>query len=168
MLGFYTGGLTQLKGLERLKGHTHACEASLKGLDIDFIDLNYVHCIDTRVPIEITTMPRFQLENFEHKKKLYEQVNIIATRKGRTIPQLALSWVHHQGDDVSPILGTTKIKNFNQNVGALSIKLTPDEMVEPESIDTANAVKGESYSSSHMAFTWRFANTPPLSSWKAK
>ncbi|CAK9162196.1 unnamed protein product [Ilex paraguariensis] len=114
------------------------------------------------------TMPRFQPENVEHKNKLYEQVNIIATRKGYTIPQLALSWVHHQGDDVSPILGTTKIKNFNQNVGALSIKLTPDEMAELESIDTADAVKGESYSSSHMAFTWRFANTPPLSSWKAK
>ncbi|CAK9167746.1 unnamed protein product, partial [Ilex paraguariensis] len=114
------------------------------------------------------TVPRFQPENVEYNKKLYEQVNVIATRKGCTISQLALAWVHHQGDDVSPIPGTTKIENFNQNVGALSIKLTPDEMVELESIATADAVKGERYPSSHMAFTWRFANTPPLSSLKAK
>ncbi|CAK9166852.1 unnamed protein product [Ilex paraguariensis] len=114
------------------------------------------------------TMPRFQPENVEHNKNLYEQVNVIATRKGCTISQLALAWVHRQGDDVSPIPGTTKIENFNQNVGALSIKLTPDEMAKLESIAIVDAVKGERYSSSHMALTWRFANTPPLSSWKAK
>ena len=53
----------------------------------------------------------------------------MARRKGCTLAQLALAWVHHQGDDVCPIPGTSKIENFNQNIGALSVKLTPEEMV---------------------------------------
>ncbi|MDK0957661.1 aldo/keto reductase, partial [Clostridium perfringens] len=57
----------------------------------------------------------------------------MAARKGCTPSQLALAWVHHQGSDVCPIPGTTKIENFNQNVAALSVKLTPGEMTELES-----------------------------------
>ncbi|CAK9162207.1 unnamed protein product [Ilex paraguariensis] len=82
-----------------------------------------------------------------------EQINAIATRKGCTVSQLALAWVHQQGDDVSPIPGTTKFGNFNQNVGALSVKLAPDEMAELESIAIVDAVKGDRYSSPHMALT---------------
>ncbi|CAK9156088.1 unnamed protein product [Ilex paraguariensis] len=108
------------------------------------------------------TLPRFQPENVEHNKKLYEQVNAIATRKGCITSQLALAWLQHQGNDVSPIPSTTKIENFNQNVGALSVKLAPEEITELESIATVDAVKGDRYE--HMATTWRFANTPPLSS----
>ncbi|CAK9150895.1 unnamed protein product [Ilex paraguariensis] len=67
--------------------------------------------------------------------------------------KLALAWVHQQGDDVSPIPGTTKFGNFNQNVGALSVKLAPDEMAELESIAIVDAVKGDRYSSPHMALT---------------
>ncbi|CAK9170654.1 unnamed protein product [Ilex paraguariensis] len=54
------------------------------------------------------TLPRFQPENVEHNKKLYEQVNAIATRKGCITSQLALAWLQHQGNDVSPIPSTTK------------------------------------------------------------
>ncbi|KAH0634510.1 hypothetical protein KY284_037296 [Solanum tuberosum] len=67
--------------------------------------------------------PRFKPENFEHNKQVFEKTNLIAARKGCTPSQLALAWVLHQGDDVCPISGTTKIENFNENVGALSIKL---------------------------------------------
>ena len=61
--------------------------------------------------------PRFRPENLEHNKILYEQVSATATRKGCTPSQLALAWVHHQGDDVCSIPGTTKIENLNQNIG---------------------------------------------------
>ncbi|KAG4986162.1 hypothetical protein JHK86_033853 [Glycine max] len=54
---------------------------------------------------------------------------------------LSLPWVHHQGNDVSPIPGTTKLENFNQNIGALSVKLTPEEMAELESLAAVDAVK---------------------------
>ncbi|EEF24625.1 aldo/keto reductase, putative, partial [Ricinus communis] len=110
-------------------------------------------------------LPRFQPENLEHNKHLFERVNEIAARKQCTPSQLALAWVHHQGDDVCPIPGTTKIENFNQNIGALSVKLTPVEMAELESIASADAVKGDRYDG-NMA-TYKFADTPPLSSWKA-
>ncbi|MFS8008412.1 putative perakine reductase [Helianthus anomalus] len=52
-------------------------------------------------------IPRFQPENLEHKKILYERVKEIAAKKGCTTSQLALAWVHHQGKDVVPIPGTT-------------------------------------------------------------
>ena len=109
-------------------------------------------------------LPRFQAENLEHNKKLFERVNEIATRKGCTPSQLALAWVHHQGDDVCPIPGTTKIENFNQNIKALSVKLTLEEMAELESIASADAVKGDRYGGP--ASTYEDSDTPPLSSWK--
>ncbi|KAH9657714.1 putative aldo-keto reductase 2 [Citrus sinensis] len=109
-------------------------------------------------------LPRFQAENLEHNKKLFERVNEIATRKGCTPSQLALAWVHHQGDDVCPIPGTTKIENFNQNIKALSVKLTLEEMVELESIASADAVKGDRYGGK--ASTYEDSETPPVSSWK--
>lgn len=89
----------------------------------------------------------------------------MATKKGCTPAQLALAWVQHQGNDVAPIPGTTKIENFNQNIRALSVKLTLEDMAELESIAPIDAVKGDRYPS--MDYSWRNANTPPLDSWKA-
>ncbi|XP_052876530.1 probable aldo-keto reductase 3 [Gossypium arboreum] len=109
-------------------------------------------------------LPRFQPENLEHNKRLYERVNEIAVKKGCTPSQLALAWVHHQGNDVCPIPGTTKIENFNQNIGALSVKLTPEEMAELESIASAGSVKGDRYGGT--IATYYESDTPPLSSWK--
>ncbi|MBO8584210.1 aldo/keto reductase, partial [Staphylococcus aureus] len=86
-------------------------------------------------------LPRFQPENLEHNASIFERVTEMATRKGCTPSQLALAWVHYQGNDVCPIPGTTKIENLNQNVGALSVKLTPEEMAELESLVSAGAVK---------------------------
>jgi aryl-alcohol dehydrogenase-like predicted oxidoreductase len=59
-----------------------------------------------------------------------------------------LTWVHHQGDDVCPIPETTKIENFSQNMGVLSVKLSPEEMDELELIATVDAVKGNRYDGS--------------------
>lgn len=109
-------------------------------------------------------LPRFKPENLEHNKLIFEQVSAIATRKGCTPAQLALAWVHHQGDDVCPIPGTTKIENLNQNIGALSVKLTPEEMAELESLASEDSVKGDRYGG--LSSTWKNSETPPLSSWK--
>ena len=103
--------------------------------------------------------------DLEHNKILYERVSEIATRKGCTPSQLALAWVHHQGDDVCPSPGTTKIENLNQNIWALLEKPTPEEMAELESIASADAVKGDRYQS--ITLTWKTSDTPPLASWKA-
>ncbi|KAK9932832.1 hypothetical protein M0R45_020054 [Rubus argutus] len=109
--------------------------------------------------------PRFQGENLEHNKTIFERVSDLATRKGCTPSQLALAWIHHQGNDVCPIPGTTKIENFNQNIGALSVKLTPEELAEIESFVSVGAVKGGRYQNDFN--TWKNSETPPLSSWKA-
>ncbi|MFS8005965.1 putative perakine reductase [Helianthus anomalus] len=88
----------------------------------------------------------------------------MATRKGCTAAQLALAWVHHQGTDVVPIPGTTKLENLKQNIGALSVKLTPEELAELESFASSEAVKGERHA--YMNSTWINSETPPLSSWR--
>ncbi|EFH62854.1 predicted protein [Arabidopsis lyrata subsp. lyrata] len=111
-------------------------------------------------------LPRFQQENLDNNKILYEKVQEMATKKSCTPAQLALAWVHHQGDDVCPIPGTSKIQNLNQNIGALSVKLTPEEMVELEAIARPDFVKGERYDNNMV--TYKDSETPPLSSWKEK
>ncbi|KAF8780686.1 hypothetical protein HU200_001289 [Digitaria exilis] len=110
-------------------------------------------------------LPRFQPENLEKNALIFEQVNAMAARKGCTPSQLALAWVHHQGNDVCPIPGTTKIQNFNNNVAALSVKLTPEDMAELESYASAD-VEGDRYHD--FLNTWKDSDTPPLSTWKAK
>lgn len=232
------------------------CEASLKRLDVDYIDLYYVHCVDSRVPIEITMgelkklveegkikyiglsnaspstirrahfvhpitavqlewslwtrdheeeiiptcrelgigiVPygplgsgflasgpklieglsdtdlrkfnaRLQGENLEHNNMLFERILDIAQKKGCTSSQLALAWVLHQGGDVSPIPGTSKLENLNQNIGALSVKLSSADKVELESIASINAFKGDRLPPMILALI--NVETPPLSSWK--
>ncbi|XP_077252716.1 putative aldo-keto reductase 3 [Tasmannia lanceolata] len=108
-------------------------------------------------------LPRFNGENLEHNARVFERVNEMATKKGCTPSQLALAWVHHQGNDVCPIPGTTKIVNFDQNIGALSVKLTPDEMADLESFA---AFKGDRYPGEFL--TWKTSETPVLESWKGE
>ncbi|KAF7009666.1 LOW QUALITY PROTEIN: hypothetical protein CFC21_024174 [Triticum aestivum] len=111
-------------------------------------------------------LPRFQPENMEKDATIFECVSEMAARKGCTSSQLALAWVHHQGSDVCPIPGTTKVENLNQNVRALSVELTAEEMVELESYAAMDAVQGDRYHNTFLN-TWKDSETPPLSSWKA-
>ncbi|GAB2265024.1 hypothetical protein Dimus_000092 [Dionaea muscipula] len=110
-------------------------------------------------------MPRFQPENVEHNKRIFERVSEMAAKKKCTPAQLALAWVHHQGDDVVPIPGTTKIENLNNNIKALAVKLTPEEMAELETLAASDdAVKGDRYVAGSVP-TWKESDTPPLSTW---
>ncbi|MCO5589057.1 hypothetical protein L7F22_043022 [Adiantum nelumboides] len=236
-----------------------ACEASLKRLDVDHIDLYYQHRVDTRVPIEVTVgemkllvekgkvkylglseasastirrahavhpitavqiewslwtrdvekdivptcrelgigivaysplgrgffsagakvlesmsqtdfrkvaQPRFAGDNLDKNQKLFLALNELAYKKGCTPGQLALAWVQHQGDDVVPIPGTTKLKNFEENVGALQVQLSQQELEEIALLFHEDAAAGDRYPDMN---AWTFANseTPPLSSWQA-
>ncbi|KAJ7550674.1 hypothetical protein O6H91_07G112800 [Diphasiastrum complanatum] len=232
-----------------------ACEASLKRIDVDYIDLYYQHRVDPKVPIEVTVgemkklveegkvkylglseasasdirrahsvhpitavqlewslwardveedviptcrelgigivaysplgrgffsgkqieefaegdfrkiaMPRFLPENLERNKVFYEQLCALGEKKKATPGQLALAWVHHQGLDVAPIPGTTKIKNLEENIGAVGIKLSKEEVKEVEDAVPIDKVAGDRYGD--MSNTWRYASTPPLSSWQ--
>uniref|UniRef100_A0A0C9S6P7 TSA: Wollemia nobilis Ref_Wollemi_Transcript_14472_1488 transcribed RNA sequence n=1 Tax=Wollemia nobilis TaxID=56998 RepID=A0A0C9S6P7_9CONI len=110
-------------------------------------------------------LPRFQAENLEKNQAIFEKLCATASSKGCTPGQLALAWVHHQGNDVAPIPGTTKVKNLEDNVGALSVKLTPKELKEIENIVTSTGVYGVRFPD--ISMTWMNSETPPLSSWKA-
>lgn len=114
--------------------------------------------------------PRFQKGNSEQNEVIFQRVSEMARRKRCTPSQLALAWVLHQGSDVCPIPGTTKIEHLKSNIEALSVKLTPEEMSELESYASADDVKGDRYDFGIIpsAFTWMGAYTPPLSSWKSQ
>lgn len=62
--------------------------------------------------------------------KLVEKVRKLADKKGCTLGQLALSWVHHQGDDVFPIPGTKQIKYLEENIAAFDVKLSQQELAD--------------------------------------
>jgi len=72
-------------------------------------------------------LPRFSAENFAKNLKLVESLTRIAESKGCTPGQLTLAWLLAQGDDILPIPGTTKVKNLEENWGALQVSLSPEE-----------------------------------------
>jgi aryl-alcohol dehydrogenase-like predicted oxidoreductase len=91
-------------------------------------------------------MPRFEQENFRRNMELVEKIRAIAARKGCTPAQLALAWVLAQGDDIVPIPGTKRRQYLEENVGALDIRLTPEELREIDSLIPPGAASGSRYS----------------------
>ncbi|XP_058213411.1 probable aldo-keto reductase 1 isoform X1 [Rhododendron vialii] len=226
------------------------CEASLKRLGVDYIDLYYVHRIDTSVPIEETmgelkklveegkikyiglseaspntirrahavhpitavqmeysiltrdieeeiipvcrelgigivpyspisrgffggkavvervpansflqSQPRFSGQNLEHNKIFYMRIEELAKKHGCSVVQLALAWVL-QGDDMVPIPGTTKIKNLDENIGALTVKLTEHDAQQISDAVPVHEVAGlRTYETLHRV-SYKFADTP--------
>jgi aryl-alcohol dehydrogenase-like predicted oxidoreductase len=74
--------------------------------------------------------PRFQGENFQKNLDVVSTIEELAQRKGVTPAQLALAWVLAQGDDLAPIPGTKKVRRLEENVGAVDVELTADELEE--------------------------------------
>jgi aryl-alcohol dehydrogenase-like predicted oxidoreductase len=74
--------------------------------------------------------PRFQGENMEKNLRLVSEIEKIAAGKTCTPAQLALAWLLHQGKDVVPIPGTRRIKYLEDNVGAVDVRLTPEELMK--------------------------------------
>ncbi|KAF8394365.1 hypothetical protein HHK36_020573 [Tetracentron sinense] len=108
----------------------------------------------------LATHPRYTGENLEKNKVLYGRVANLAAKHGCTPPQLALSWVLHQGDDVVPIPGTTKIKNLDNNIGSLKVKLTEEELKEVSDAVPVDEVAGARIYEKINLHSWKFANTP--------
>ena len=72
--------------------------------------------------------PRFQGQNFQKNLDLVRRVEEIAAEKKCKPSQLALAWVLAQGEDIVPIPGTKRRKYLEENVGALTVKLTHDDL----------------------------------------
>jgi aryl-alcohol dehydrogenase-like predicted oxidoreductase len=77
-------------------------------------------------------VPRFQGDNLEANIAIVERVDKMAKEKGVTPAQLALAWVHAQGEDVFPIPGTKRRKYLEENVAAINVELSEDEIAELE------------------------------------
>ncbi len=89
--------------------------------------------------------PRFQGENFQKNLDLVEEVKRLAHDKDVTPAQLALAWVLHQGDDIVPIPGTTNPDHLDDNLGALDVSLTDDELDRIDEIAPQGAAAGDRY-----------------------
>jgi aryl-alcohol dehydrogenase-like predicted oxidoreductase len=94
--------------------------------------------------------PRFQGENFQKNLDLVKKVEEIARQKNCTPSQLALAWVLAQGDDIVPIPGTKRVKYLEENVGAISVQLTADDLAQIEKILPKGAAAGERYNEQMM------------------
>ena len=72
--------------------------------------------------------PRFQGENFQKNLDLVARIQELAAQKNCTASQLALAWVLAQGPDIVPIPGTKRVGYLEENLGALDVTLSPDEL----------------------------------------
>ncbi len=90
-------------------------------------------------------MPRFQGENFRKNLELVKEIEGMAAAKGCTPSQLALAWVLAQGDDIVPIPGTKRVKYLDDNLGAVNIDLTGNDLAEIDAILPAGAATGPRY-----------------------
>ncbi len=89
--------------------------------------------------------PRFMGDNFAKNLELVDRVRTLADEKGCTPGQLALAWVLAQGEDVAPIPGTKRVQYLEENVGALDVALTTDDLAAIDAIFPADAAVGDRY-----------------------
>jgi aryl-alcohol dehydrogenase-like predicted oxidoreductase len=91
------------------------------------------------------TTPRFQGENFERNLEIVKRVEEIARQKHCTPAQLALAWVLAQGNDIVPIPGTKRRKYLQENVAALDVDLTSNDLERIEEVAPKDAFAGSRY-----------------------
>jgi aryl-alcohol dehydrogenase-like predicted oxidoreductase len=91
-------------------------------------------------------IPRFQGENFQKNLDLVKKIEELAAAKSCTPSQLALAWVLAQGNDIVPIPGTKRAKYLDDNMGAINVRLTADDLVQIDAILPAGMAAGSRYS----------------------
>ena len=100
-------------------------------------------------------LPRFQGEALAKNLGLVEALTQIAAEKGVTPAQLALAWILHQGEDIAPIPGTTKIARLEENVGAAAVALSAEDLTRIAAAVPETAIEGERYSAAGLAMVGR-------------
>jgi aryl-alcohol dehydrogenase-like predicted oxidoreductase len=90
--------------------------------------------------------PRFQGENFKKNLELVDRVREIAAEKGITASQLALAWILARGNDVVPIPGTKRIRYLEENVGALDVSLSAEDLARIDAATPIGSTAGDRYS----------------------
>jgi aryl-alcohol dehydrogenase-like predicted oxidoreductase len=95
--------------------------------------------------------PRFTGGNFEKNIALVREIEAMAADKGCTAAQLAIAWVLAQGEDIVPIPGTKRRSYLEQNIGALKVRLTKEELERIDRILPPGAASGPRYHEAGMA-----------------
>ena len=96
------------------------------------------------------TAPRFQGENFDRNLALVDAIAEVARDKGCATSQVALAWVLAQGDDIVPIPGTKRRTYLEENLGALDVALTPDDLARLDRALPPGAAAGTRYPAAQM------------------
>ncbi len=95
--------------------------------------------------------PRFQEENIQKNLDLVARIEEFAAAKHCTAPQLALAWLLAQGQDIVPIAGTKHLKYLEENIGALGVNLTQDDLRQIDAIAPEGIAAGPRYMPAAMA-----------------
>ena len=90
-------------------------------------------------------MPRFLGSNFDKNLELVRHIERLAARKGCQPSQLALAWVMAQANDIVPIPGTTKRAHLDEDLAALDVAFTPEELARINEIAPKGVAAGERY-----------------------
>ncbi len=95
--------------------------------------------------------PRYQGENFDANMRAASAVRELAEQKGSTPGQIALAWLLHKGPDIVPIPGTTRRTHLEDNVGAVDVSLSGQDMAKLEAALSPENVAGPRYTEKQMA-----------------
>jgi aryl-alcohol dehydrogenase-like predicted oxidoreductase len=99
--------------------------------------------------------PRFAAENLSRNLDLVEPLRAIAAKKGSTLGQLVIAWLLARGQDIVPIPGTKRIDRLDENLGALSVRLSPEEVEEISAMVPVGAASGLRYPEAAMQAVYR-------------
>ena len=94
--------------------------------------------------------PRFQGGNFERNRALAAHLDTLAKAKGCQSGQIALAWLLAQGDDIVPIPGTKQVGRIDENLGALDVRLSADELASLSQAFPPGAASGTRYPAGSM------------------
>jgi aryl-alcohol dehydrogenase-like predicted oxidoreductase len=92
-----------------------------------------------------SAFPRLEKENLKKNLEIVNMLEELAKEKGCTPAQLALAWVLSQGDDIVPIPGTKRVQYLEENVKAVNVKLTSEDMKKINDTILTKPVAGERY-----------------------
>ncbi|MFF4371731.1 aldo/keto reductase [Streptomyces sp. NPDC001594] len=98
------------------------------------------------------TQPRFADGNLDRNLAIVAKLEELAAAKGITAGQLALAWVQHRGEDVVPIPGTRRQKYLEENLAALSVELTPEDLAAIEAAAPSGGVAGARYDATSLTY----------------
>lgn len=96
-------------------------------------------------------VPRFQGENFASNQQRVQVLQQLAAEKGCTAAQLAIAWVLHQGNDILPLIGTTRRSRLAENLASQTIRLSASDLAQLDAAFPEGIIEGTRYDTQHMA-----------------